>query len=113
MKKLQVKVILKDEKEKKASQGHNVFYFESKEKIGEFMASLGDGFSFYTGGVLKKDFYTYEEEQKNSMRARLRVLQSLEKNISQEIRGWYEWEIMTPQQILKVAKMIQQQEVTK
>lgn len=62
---------------------------------------------------MKKDFYTYEEEQKNSMRARLRVLQSLEKNISQEIRGWYEWEIMTPQQILKVAKMIQQQEVSK
>lgn len=47
---------------------------------------------------------TFEEKQAESMRARLRVLQSLDKRIAREIRNWYEWEKMSPAYILKVAK---------
>lgn len=53
------------------------------------------------------EILTEKEAQAVSMRARLKVLQKLDKKIAKEIRGWYEWERMTPANILKVAEMLQ------
>lgn len=53
------------------------------------------------------EILTEKETQAISMRARLKVLQGLDKKIAKEIRGWYEWEQMTPAMIRKTADYIQ------
>ena len=49
---------------------------------------------------------TITEEKNNSMRARLRILQSLDAEIAEEIRNWYDWERMTTAYIIKVANRL-------
>ena len=54
----------------------------------------------------KEKILTITEEKNNSMRARLRILQSLDSEITEEIRNWYDWERMTPAYIVKVANLL-------
>jgi hypothetical protein len=54
----------------------------------------------------KEKILTITEEKNNSMRARLRILQSLDSEIAEEIRNWYDWERMTPAYIIKVANRL-------